>query len=904
MTIYYIPTEKLYLESIADFVLESYSASISNVKIIVPSGVICAQLQNIFVRKSRSGATILPSIIPISAVSSASELVYKIPSENIEAIGYIEQKLLLIDIIEKYEGYNFSMLQASHLSDQLLKLFHEIEAGQIDISELPAVVEIDSALHWMFTAKFLTESYKQWQQSIQESGKISPMVHQKLILDIEKQDSQKNIIIAGITQGSKSLTEFINFLAESERGVAIPPPFSPNDIKNEIEPISPFYRIKNLLESNPSYKFNPQKIKELPYFNQSKEQSAAIEYIEAVSEHEEAELIARIVAYRSAKGNVAVVTNNNELISLASIALQKYSLNLCNLRGIALKNSKPVEFILLLASSILEDDIEKFAAFLKTSFITCEDAHNFEINYIRKEGINTLSALMLNYEISNDKDQAKDWFKILKAKLKPLYNMKDRSHKFLAILKTHLECAVEIAPAIFAGEDGLAACEFFRELLLSSDNLGVVEITIYPELLKQLLGGAKYFPENTSNIVAISPQDAALMDFDTFIIADCVEGSFPYISPPDPWMTRKMRKQIDLRSDEESISEEHYYFTLLTGKRKVYITLAKKSKVSENIISRFLALMLADLEKRGVLESLNPKYNWLGKNIFDSSLNYNLLQENQGHKHLPKLSSAITFPSTIAATNIELLLRNPYGFYAKKILNLYKQNDINMEASSADFGALIHKIIEVYTRQYDSKREDNLQYFLSLGNKIFNEFYDHHKSGSWQARFKAIAEEFIIFDEKRRKNLQTVYFEIHGEMSVKIRGKEIKITAIADRIELTKSGEIFIIDYKTGSVPTTQSVLNGMSPQLIIEAMIAAEGGFKDIPTLVPAKLIYVKVASSKPYFNETMIVLNDNELEKHKNGIIDLLQYYLSSEAEFVATPSQSYEPEYNDYRHLARKV
>jgi hypothetical protein len=61
---------------------------------------------------------------------------YKIPSESLEVIGYLEQKLLLIDIIERYQGFDdkkFSLLQASYLSDQLIRLFYEVAAGDVDI---------------------------------------------------------------------------------------------------------------------------------------------------------------------------------------------------------------------------------------------------------------------------------------------------------------------------------------------------------------------------------------------------------------------------------------------------------------------------------------------------------------------------------------------------------------------------------------------------------------------------------------------------------------------------------------------------------------------------------------------------------------------------------------------------
>lgn len=894
MTIYNITPEEPYLESVADFVLRSYQDKISDVKIIVPTSVICAELQRIFVRKSVAGATILPSVMPLGAMSSESELVYKVPSDNIEAISYIEQKLLLIEIIEEYEGLNFSILQASYLSDQLLRLFHEIEAGKVDISALPAIVEIDSAMHWMLTAQFLTESYEKWHQRIRGMGKISPAAHQKLVLDIEVRDSFRPTIIVGITGGSKSLEEFIGFLAKSEHGVVIPPPFNLEDIESDAEPISPFYRLSKLL----ALPYPCTKHSGFGKKSNDKEKS----YITATSELEEAELVARIAAHSSTDGTVAIVSNNRDLIALASIALQKYGIDVSNLRGEALINSKPIEFMLLIASSVLLDDVEKLAALLKSPFLACDEAYAFEIKHLRKVGVNTLSLLGRRHSTVS---KGEEWFDDLKVKLEPLYDLKDAFHKFSYLLKTHLECAMEIVPQIFVGEEGAAACEFFRELVAAADNLDIVEARIYPDLIKQLLVGAKYFPKTASKIVAISPQDAALMDFDTFIIADCTEGSFPYHNPPDPWMTNKMRQQIGLKLDEEVMGEAHYYFQLLANQKRVYITSAQKSKGRENVVSRFLVSMLADLEKAGKGETLEPKYDWFISYApySDLILGSHTTTETLGSS--PNMVSFKTmFPHSISATNIELLLRNPYGFYAKKILGLSKPDDINMEASLADFGTLVHNIIGLYTENYDGERVDKLQYFLDLSQNAFDEFHEHHKMRNWRARLKAIAEDFIDFDELRRKDLDTVYSEIYGDMVLKMGDKQIRVTAIADRIELTKSGEIYIMDYKTGAVPSMQSVKNGMSPQLMVEAIIAAEGGFKGLPTVVASKLIYVKIASSRPYFKETTINLSEEELQKHKRGLANLLGQYLNGGAEFVATPNQLYEPKYNDYKHLARRL
>ncbi len=84
------------------------------------------------------------------------------------------------------------------------------------------------------------------------------------------------------------------------------------------------------------------------------------------------------------------------------------------------------------------------------------------------------------------------------------------------------------------------------------------------------------------------------------------------------------------------------------------------------------------------------------------------------------------------------------------------------------------------------------------------------------------------------------------------------LTAKADRLDLRRDGQLVIIDYKTGKPPNPQDVALGFSPQLPLEAAIAWQGGFKDVPAATVAALEFwhlkggatdatVRVQSSDP---------------------------------------------------------
>ena len=262
--------------------------------------------------------------------------------------------------------------------------------------------------------------------------------------------------------------------------------------------------------------------------------------------------------------------------------------------------------------------------------------------------------------------------------------------------------------------------------------------------------------------------------------------------------------------------------------------------------------------------------------------------------------TACEFPNSISVTDIEMLIRSPYSFYAKKILGLRKQDSIATEPKLSEFGSFAHKIIEHYTNDYQSFTHNKVEGLLGICDQVLgNTLLPAYTKKTWKVKFKAIAEEFIKFDENLRASRASTYSEIKGQIKIKILDQEIKITAIADRIEVNNQGIATILDYKTGALPTQKEVLAGLSPQLVIEAIILLNGGF-NIKVSNVEKLIYVKIASSEPFIQTIEIDITANELASHFNGLKSLLEYYVTCKT-FSTEIDLS---KYNNYIHLARKM
>ena len=68
----------------------------------------------------------------------------------------------------------------------------------------------------------------------------------------------------------------------------------------------------------------------------------------------------------------------------------------------------------------------------------------------------------------------------------------------------------------------------------------------------------------------------------------------------------------------------------------------------------------------------------------------------------------------------------------------------------------------------------------------------------------------------------------------------VTLTARADRIDVMANGQLAILDYKTGTVPSRNAVKDGHKPQLALEAAMAARGAFAGLAARrMPRTLAY-----------------------------------------------------------------
>lgn len=214
-------------------------------------------------------------------------------------------------------------------------------------------------------------------------------------------------------------------------------------------------------------------------------------------------------------------------------------------------------------------------------------------------------------------------------------------------------------------------------------------------------------------------------------------------------------------------------------------------------------------------------------------------------------------------------------------------------------------------------REEGTGEPLTLISRILNEEFDAvalppHIDAVWRPRFAAVGRAFVDWHLKRAGDVRESLTEVPASLDLSVGG--IRLTGIADRIDILPDGSADLIDYKTGSTPSLKVARALLDPQLALEAAAIRRGAFRGPGIRQPANLLYVRLkpgerfkaeqvnnehsksASAIPKSAADLAEESLAELEKLLTGLIEGRYGFAS---RLIPEQERSYGGEYD---HLAR--
>jgi len=236
-------------------------------------------------------------------------------------------------------------------------------------------------------------------------------------------------------------------------------------------------------------------------------------------------------------------------------------------------------------------------------------------------------------------------------------------------------------------------------------------------------------------------------------------------------------------------------------------------------------------------------------------------------------------PTTISATGFNLLMQDPYGFYAKYILKLSPLERITSQSFAKEFGIATHKTIEIHLK---SGLDATIKYIdtLRLSNPPI----------LWKAKLLRI----VNWTHNQINDLSPS--EIHSEKDFQITLGPITIKARIDALLFLSAGNL-VVNFKTGMPPSKTEVTSGYTPQLAIEMLLVHKTyGNKSIQ----AEFWQLKGTQPSGIISTGLAIPMDTlqaALEK-------ITSHYLIRNSEFLTCPWPSKTPKCIEYKNLERLV
>lgn len=927
---------------------------LSEATVLLPTRRAIRALKDAFLKhvgeEGQGGALLLPRLLALGDLDE-EELILSggLGAEIPPAIDPLRRCLLLARLVMAARPA-IAWDQAARLARELGRFLDQMQSQGVDFERLKKLVPDDYAHHWGEVLTFLDLLADHWPKMLAEEKAIDPAARRNLLLDAQAEAWRRRppsgpVIAAGSTGSVPATARLLKTVAALPEGSVVLPGLDrwlDEAAWNQLEPSHPQFGMKKLLDefavARDGVKDWPETPTRTPgprlrLISEAFRPAAATEawlqlpelplqaiadfhYLEAPDPQSEALAVALLLREAAEKPmfTAALATPDRHLARRVAAELERWDIVINDSAGQPLAQSPPGVFLRL----ILEAVAEEFAplallALLKHPLAGLgmaparlrHLARELEIAELRgPRPAPGLSGLLARH----------GWLKALDEAARPLGRLIARgaSAPLEDLIRAHLDLAEGLAAGsdqsgaerLWPGEAGEALQNFMIDLLAASRGQGSLPGSGYGALLEALMEEASLRPAYGMHprLHIWGPLEARLQQADLLILSGLNEGTWPADPPADPWLSRPMREALGLDAPERRIGLAAHDVAQGMCAPFVILTRAARDQGAPTRPSRFLKRLEAVMNATGLLGPAHGE-GWRLQAPLDWAMGLDKAERSAPAGPPAPCPPLMARPEQLSVTRIETWMRDPYALYAQQILKLAALDPIDADPGAADYGTLIHKVLELYVQRWPDQPPPDIEAeLLRLGEEIFAETLERPGVWAfWWPRFKSIAA-FVAATEQERAGLVK---RRHGEKKGKLAIDGFMLTAKADRIDVKQDGSLALIDYKTGTPPSWKQVKAGFAPQLPLEAAMLLNGAFADVPKADISELAFWKLSGGhkggeEQIFKEDVKALAQEALD----GLRGLIAAYRDPASCYHACPTPGQAPGWSDYEHLERRL
>lgn len=470
--------------------------------------------------------------------------------------------------------------------------------------------------------------------------------------------------------------------------------------------------------------------------------------------------------------------------------------------------------------------------------------------------------------------------------------------------------AISETPMPWAGEDGAGASNLLQRLADLGPYLGEMSPGSFADLVDaeasnlQVQTGDPEHPR----LSIWGPLEARLQSADRLILAGLNEDVWPEKPPADAFLPRRFRAPLGLNDPEERMGLSAHDFAQLAAAPHVVMLYAGRRDDSPAVASRWVWRLRTLAEGafgdrtpellQGETGQLMDLVNALQKR------NMNALPADFAEPK-PKKRAPQDWPRRLSVTRVDRLQRDPYSIWAESVLGLKQVDVLGAQLASNLRGTAIHAALDAFENEGVAKTAESLLDLIRIELSRTGE-----PEAAWAGRL-AIWQDVVAWYlgwRDGRDIAGTFEREVRGEIAIEVSGRPFELSATADRIERTSTGGLVIIDFKTGLPPSDKAIEAGYDQQMPLQAVIAAQGGFRNVRPAPVDALEYVAIRgrpearriaegkSSQKTLKELISAAAD--------GYVRLVAAYRDPEAVFASAPRVQFVKYDYGYNLLARRA
>lgn len=367
---------------------------------------------------------------------------------------------------------------------------------------------------------------------------------------------------------------------------------------------------------------------------------------------------------------------------------------------------------------------------------------------------------------------------------------------------------------VWTGHAGRALSEIFdRWALAKGDGPALVAPADFPAMLADLLSGESVRPPYGGHprLFIWGLLEARLQRADVMILGGLDEGRWPQQQSPDPWLAPGIRRMLGLAAPERQQGAAAHDFAGAFAAREVVVTRAQRSGGDPAVASRFwlrLAALAGEL----------PEARLGGESVSELAAALDVPPGPVTPAPMPQPQPpAEARPGQISVTGVDLLAKDPYGFYAGRILRLSVPDPLRAGPDPRWLGTRVHAFLEDWQRA--GATPEALE--VELGRLLADPALDALARAFWFPRIEPAlrwaAERVWAGRAEGREPIATEVSGVHELGGIRLSGK-------ADRIDRLADGSLAIVDYKTGAAPSGSAAFDGLDNQLGLLGLLAEMG--------------------------------------------------------------------------------